>query len=358
MKNIHRQLLESVKSGEKIVLATVIRSSGSTPQKPGSSALISEKGVVAGTVGGGKLEGEVQEIAQHVLISGISNQYYFNLDSEQGAEGAICGGEAEVLVDANPGASGQALQKLGVSLSQRKGGYMTTVISKNPNNGRSIERYWISSEIPYSKPAGLDLEIWSSISEYLSGNPGPGFVEILVSSEAEERKWSVFLEPLKPMPHLVIAGAGHVGKAVAHLGALLDFEITVIDDRVEFANRGNIPDADQFIVDNIGFSMQQLKTGPDTYIVIVTRGHDHDGEALKPCIGSPAAYIGMIGSKHKVAIMKTQFIENAWATVEQWSRIHTPIGIPIGSKSVQEIAISIAAELVKVRSQNLSEHVA
>ena len=155
---------------------------------------------------------------------------------------------------------------------------------------------------------------------------------------------------------VVIVGAGHVGRALAHLGALLDFEVTVIDDRAEYANRGNIPDGDQFIVDDIGPSVQQLAPGKDTYIVIVTRGHNHDAEALKPCIGSEAAYIGMIGSKHKVAVMKKQFIEKGWATVEQWSKIHTPIGISIGSKTVQEIAVSIAAELVQVRTQSLSDH--
>ncbi len=357
MKNIHHQLLDYLRSGEKIVLATVIRTSGSTPQKPGSSALFSDKGVVAGTVGGGLLEGEVQQITQHVLISGISDQYYFNLDSDQGEDGAICGGEAEVLVDANPVASGQALETMADSLSQRKGGYMTTVVTENPGNGRTIERFWITDETPLLKPAGLDQLIWGTISEYISGKPGPGFKELLIQSQAEGENRSVFIEPMNPMPHLVIAGAGHVGKALAHLGALLDYEITVIDDRHEFANRGNIPDADRFIVDNIGTSMQGLNPGADTYIVIVTRGHDHDAEALKPCIGSAAAYIGMIGSANKVAIMKKRFIERGWATEEQWSGIHTPVGIPIGSKSVQEIAVSIAAQLVKVRSQIHSDHV-
>ncbi|MFH0756409.1 MAG: XdhC family protein [Bacteroidota bacterium] len=305
--------------------------------------------MVAGTVGGGLLEGEVQQIAQHVLISGVSDQYYFNLDSDPGEDGAICGGEAEVLVDANPSASGQALKAMADSLSGRKGGYMATVVSKNPGNGRSIERFWITGEIPPLKPAGLDQIIWGSISEYISGKPGPGFKELSIQS--------VFIEPMNPMPHLVIAGAGHVGKALAHLGALLDFEITVIDDRHEFANRGNIPDADRFIVDDIGTSMQGLNPGADTYIVIVTRGHDHDAEALKPCVGSNAAYIGMIGSANKVAIMKKKFMEKGWATEEQWSGIHTPVGIPIGSKSVQEIAVSIAAQLVRVRSQIHSEYV-
>jgi len=98
--------------------------------------------------------------------------------------------------------------------------------------------------------------------------------------------------------------------------------------------------------------MMELQSGPDTYIVIVTREHNHDTEALKPCIGSNAAYIGMIGSSHKVGIMKNRFLAEGWTSPEQWSRIHTPIGLSIGSKSVQEIAVSIAAQLVSVRHHN------
>ena len=102
MRSIYHTILEQIRSGSGIVLATVVQTAGSTPQKPGSSALFGENGLLAGTVGGGLLEGEVQHIAESVLISGISDHYYFNLDSDQDSEGAICGGEARVLVDADP----------------------------------------------------------------------------------------------------------------------------------------------------------------------------------------------------------------------------------------------------------------
>jgi xanthine dehydrogenase accessory factor len=158
------------------------------------------------------------------------------------------------------------------------------------------------------------------------------------------------------MPQLIIAGAGHVGKALAHLGSLLEFEVSVVDDRQEFANAQNIPDADHFLVREIGPALEALRIEPDAYIVIVTRGHNHDSEALKSCISSNAAYIGMIGSAHKVKVMKHKFLENSWATPEEWARVHTPIGIAIGSKTVQEIALSIAAQLVEVRSKKIRIH--
>ncbi len=102
MRSIYPSILEQIHQGSRCVLATVVRTSGSTPQKPGSSALFGEEGLLAGTVGGGLLEGEVQRLAAPILITKSSDLVYFNLDSNQGEEGAICGGEAYVLVDANP----------------------------------------------------------------------------------------------------------------------------------------------------------------------------------------------------------------------------------------------------------------
>jgi xanthine dehydrogenase accessory factor len=157
------------------------------------------------------------------------------------------------------------------------------------------------------------------------------------------------------MARLIIAGGGHIGQALAHLASLLEFEVTVVDDRSDFANENHIPDADHLVVKDIGSAMSEMVYGPDTYVVIVTRGHRQDGEALKACIGSDAAYIGMIGSVHKVGVMKKQFINEQWASKEQWASLHTPIGLEIGSQTVQEIAISIAAQLVEVRNRKKHE---
>jgi len=97
--------------------------------------------------------------------------------------------------------------------------------------------------------------------------------------------------------------------------------------------------------------MRNLQKDKNTFIVIVTRGHGHDADALKPCIGSPAAYVGMMGSRVKVAKIHQEFITKGWATEEQWKRICTPIGIDIGSQTVEEIAVSIAAQLIVIRGR-------
>ena len=125
----------------------------------------------------------------------------------------------------------------------------------------------------------------------------------------------------------------------------------MIDDRAEFAGPARFPDADRIIVDKPGRALRSLTAGRDTYIVIVTRGHRDDADALRACVRSEAAYIGMIGSRSKVSLVREKFLGEGWASPVEFDRVHTPIGLPIGSRTVEEIAVSIAAELVQVRSR-------
>jgi len=350
MNSIHHTILEQIRSGSGVVIATVIQTAGSTPQKPGSSALFGEEGLVAGTVGGGLLEKEVTHIAESVLISGISDHYYFDLDSDQDPEGAICGGEAMVLVDAEPFRHLAVFEEMENTLKTQGEGFLLTTISLKKDTGRTIKRYWIKGTGDADLPAGMGPALKKLILEHLNRALKYGFTGINLKTDPSFQLEMALMEHIHPKPHLVIAGAGHIGNALAHLGSLLEFKVTVVDDRPEFANATLIPDADDIVVEPIGPAINKLVKGKDTYIVIVTHGHHQDGEALKACIGSEAAYIGMIGSKHKVGVLKKQFLEEQWATPEQWSVIHAPIGLEIGSITVQEIATSIAAQLVQARN--------
>lgn len=165
-------------------------------------------------------------------------------------------------------------------------------------------------------------------------------------------KVRIFLEPVFPQEELIIAGAGHIGQAVAHLGHFLNFKVTIIDDRKEFANPARLPEADTIISGDIAEALRNYTITPSSYIVIVTRGHAHDATALKECISSDAGYIGMIGSKIKIALMREKFIKAGWSSPEQFDRVFAPIGIPIPSQTIEEIAISIAAQLIEARHRN------
>jgi xanthine dehydrogenase accessory factor len=356
MKNIYLQIIDFQSVTSPVALATVISTNGSTPQKPGSSALINNKGIVTGTVGGGIVEAKVQDLAIDALESGNSGLFSFNLANDiSNKSEAICGGQISVLVDANLNNSAPVFRQIKNSLENRIPGVLITMVTRYNEKGVLINRYWMSSTITPEIPEQFLEKIKPVVNELINAKNPSGYRELELSMPGEEPSSLFFLEPVFPLPKLVIAGAGHIGRALSHLGSRLDFEVTVIDDRPEFANAENLPDASAIIVGDIGKAVQNIKKGDDTYIVIVTRGHKDDAEALKPCIGSKLAYTGMIGSRKKIAAMKTHFIEQKWATKEQWDLIYAPVGIDIKSQTVEEIAVSIAAQLVLVRNSRKTE---
>lgn len=351
MKNIYLQILDHQSDNTPLVLATVTGTIGSTPQKSGSSALFNSNGLISGTIGGGIVEGKIQKIVKDILLTRKSGHYNFDLAHDiSDTEEAICGGSIRILVDANLRNSLSAFEQIKQSLSNRIPGILLTMVTGFSENTVLVNRYWISKTYEPVIPDEFLEKIRPLVSEILEkGNP-QDFREIELSIPGQEPSSLFFLEPVFPFARLVIAGAGHIGRALAHLGSLLDFDVTVIDDRPEYANSDSIPDANHLIIKNIGEAMHQFDKKDDTYVVIVTRGHNDDAAALKPCIGSDLAYTGMIGSKMKIAAMKKDFIEKGLATTAQWDAIHSPIGLDIKSQTIEEIAVSIAAELVLVRN--------
>jgi xanthine dehydrogenase accessory factor len=160
----------------------------------------------------------------------------------------------------------------------------------------------------------------------------------------------VFIEPIKPLPVLYIFGGGHISFFLARIGKMLDFHVVVIDDRPEFANAERFPEANQTIAEEMTSVIQRLDINSSSYIVIVTRGHQNDTQALEWAATTPAAYVGMIGSKRKIHTIFS-YLKTKGITQEQLDRIHSPIGLPIGAQTPEEIAVSIMAEIIQVRRQ-------
>jgi xanthine/CO dehydrogenase XdhC/CoxF family maturation factor/CTP:molybdopterin cytidylyltransferase MocA len=333
VKNIYSNLIRETEKHRQLALATLLDTRGSVPQVRGATALFSADGLVSGTLGGGVLEADATHRAGEAIRNGSRDIYEFDLNADiSSKEAAICGGTALVLIDACLEESREVFQAMEQSIRRRRSGILLTTIGRQP--GMMIGRQW------FERASG---KYWQEMLACLDERK----CLYLGSPEGE----ACFIEPIFPLPGLIIAGAGHIGKALAHLGRLLDFEVTVIDDRAEYANSANIPDVDHLMVGNIGQSLRGLAGSPESYVVIVTRGHKDDAEALRACLDKDVAYIGMIGSKRKISLMRKEFISSGWATPAQFDRVHAPIGLEIGSKTVQEIAVSISAQLVQVRHQ-------
>jgi xanthine dehydrogenase accessory factor len=335
------EFVSRIRSGRPLALATIVAAAGSTPQVPGASALFSDEGLIAGTVGGGYIEARAARLARNALNRQVSGLYEFSLADNlaEDADG-VCGGTLSLLIDAFPDRHIGEFRKLDCAAKARRRGVLATWIKRSRGTDvRELRRVWIPEHRSRSRKIGL-----------------PGLADACRRALAERRPhlfrhvrdW-LYLEPYFPPPRLVVAGAGHVGRAVAHLGKFLGFEVTVIDDRPEFADPRRFPDADKIIVGEFGRTLRKLAPGSDTFIVIVTRGHRRDEEALRACLGRAAGYIGMIGSRRKISLMRKKFLDRGWATAARWNRLYAPIGMPIGSTTVEEIAVSIAAELVSVR---------
>jgi xanthine dehydrogenase accessory factor len=161
-------------------------------------------------------------------------------------------------------------------------------------------------------------------------------------------RMQVFIEPIVGTPTLCLFGAGHVSQALAHMARSVGFRVEVADDRIRFANRERFPDADRIIVDRFGAAAEQMTLGPNSYAVVVTRGHGGDTEALEAALSRNPCFVGLLGSKPKVVHISAALLDRG-IPPEDVARIHSPLGLEIGASTPEEIAVSILAEMIAVR---------
>ena len=182
---------------------------------------------------------------------------------------------------------------------------------------------------------------------------------LTVSFELTEKKGGlvcggkvlVFIDPVIPEPKLVVLGAGHLGRALAKLGKFAGYSVTVVDDREEYANRELLPEADEVVVHSFSSVFSRVIVERTSFVVVATRGHLHDLDGLRAALETGAGYIGLLGSRRKRALLFRTLAEEGFPE-EAISRIITPIGLPIGSVTPEEIAISIMAQVIQKRREN------
>ena len=156
-----------------------------------------------------------------------------------------------------------------------------------------------------------------------------------------------FLDILTAGARLVVCGAGHIAVPLARFARRVGFQVAVLDDRADFANPSRFPDC-EVIAEEFTLALREMAFGPSTYVVVITRGHVHDVDCLTEVLGKKLAYIGLIGSRRRVRIV-LEILEKQGISREHLKKVFTPIGLPIGAESPEEIALSIVSELVCVR---------
>lgn len=173
-----------------------------------------------------------------------------------------------------------------------------------------------------------------------------GLREVRADGETLE----LYLEVRRPVQELIVVGAGHIAQPMAHVGALLGFKVTVLDDRPDFATRERFPDADRLIRADFSDPFADIPLNERSHILLVTRGHKYDYDCLVRALRTdpPPAYIGMIGSRRRVRATFVQLVDENFS-MDLIERIHAPVGLDVGAETPEEIAVAVAAELVMVR---------
>ena len=358
---IHQKVVELIDAGRCFALAAILRADGSTPQKVGVKAIIDAAGKIYGTLGGGFVEGESQRRAVEACRSKRPVVFDFELDDAYARDAeAICGGAMRILIDPTAAKDRQCYARAADSLQRRRRGVLLTTVRTRRSARVSDPAAECGS---VTRPATTVTVEWfpQEAVPAEAGFPGPEAIGSCLSRETPrlfvERSrepgdcLEVLVEPVIPRPLLLIAGGGHVGQALARQAVPIGFDVTVVDDRAEFTAAALFPEGVTTRCGDVARQVADFPAGEDTYVVIVTRGHGHDAEALEACIRGPAAYVGMIGSRRKVDLIRESFIQSGLATEAEFDRVFAPIGLDIGAVTVPEIAASIAAELVAVRRQ-------
>ena len=352
MRDVFEETVNQLEKGGPVVLATVVRTKGSTPQKPGAKLLVREDGSGVGTLGGGCVEGDIWYAAKELMRRGGAAQHReYQLNEDLAAEdGLVCGGTMYFLID--PAYEPQELLPYAREIDAAYSGeaavaLATLVIPGNgPGNGNGAQtgaKLFIradgTSEGTLGEP-GIDREAANLGRELMAH----GQSEYVTTEDGAE----YFIEAYTTPPQLVICGGGHVSKAIAPLAKPLGFRLFITDDREEFANSDRFPEADIVLPLKPEDALAQLPINPNTFIVIATRGHRYDNVALEAAARTPARYVGLMGSMRKAILIYEDLIRSG-VPIERIKEIRSPIGLDIHARTPEEIAVSIMAEMLMFR---------
>jgi xanthine dehydrogenase accessory factor len=327
MKAFVRDVAGLARAREPFVLATVVESSGSTPRSSGAKMAVYGDGAIVGTVGGGLGEARACRAAGKMLAGGAAD------------------GEAELMfVDMT--------QELAADSDMICGGGLSMLLEMAAPGGECARAYAeLDDMLRKGAPATLTTRIRGGESPRVFGHEiVAGRPEADVPAFERDRDPMLLAEPFIPPAPLYIFGAGHVSRFTARVAAMVGFRTVVLDDREEYANRERFPEADEVVVlPSFAGCCDPFKDDDEAFVVIVTRGHLHDRNVLAEALRTRARYVGMIGSSTKRNKIYESLLSDGFTRADI-DRCYSPIGLPLGGRTPEEIAVSIVGELIQVRA--------
>jgi xanthine dehydrogenase accessory factor len=344
LQRVFEEAARVAESGEGGALAVVVRVSGSAPQRVGAKLLLRRDGRFVGTVGGGVVEAAILADAVRARDGGGPALCTYRLGADLGM---CCGGTMEVYVEPVSGEDADLFREASRLSSIGEAGAFGLVVTSDDGDlpvgakmlaGRQGTMARDLVQGPLAAPVLRDLEAMLE-----SGEP-----RVAAYIAPGGREVELYFEPIEATERLVIFGGGHVAQPMAQVGKLLGFRVVVVDERPEWANAERFPDADEIANEPFGDFLFRFEHRPTDYLVIMTRGHEFDQSVLEAVVDKDFQYLGMIGSRAKVK-RAMQRLEAAGVVPEFLKRVRAPIGLNLGAKTPQEIAVAIGAELVMVR---------
>ena len=349
MQDVFHEAVNLLEKDKPLVVATVIRTKGSTPQKTGAKLLVREDGTGVGTLGGGCVEGDIWFAASELMKRGGSAQYREYLLNEELAaqDGLVCGGTMYFLID--PVYSPDEYLPFAREIDEAYKGNGTvalaTVIRRTDGSDAGIgAKLFIRSDGSTEGTLGapeVDKHAFKKGTQLMA----LGKNEYVVTDYGVE----YFVEAYTTPPQIVLCGGGHVSKAIAPLAKNLGFHVFITDDRKEFASEERFPEASKVVAEKPEEALPELPINANTFIIIATRGHRYDNVALEAAAKTPAQYVGLLGSKRKTILIYEDMVRDGVIPIERIKDIRSPVGLDIHARTPEEIAVSIMAEILMFR---------
>ncbi len=346
MMHLMDNLVKRLENNQPVVEAVICEHSGSTPRSTGADMIIAEDGSFDGSIGGGIMEAEAQRKAAALfsLPADSAELMSFDLSSTQAAlNDMICGGRLQVFMQLiHPSADTVGIYTAAAN-ALKKGHKVVVLCSLGSADAKAplhVTGRWVIVQGTTSLDVPEELEKRALAAANAGG-------AAIFTWEGTRYLASPHLEN----GTIVLVGAGHVAQHTAAAAARVGFNVTVIDDRGEFANSQRFPDATQIVVlDTFDNCFSGVQIDANSYVIIVTRGHVHDKTVLGQILRSSPGYLGMIGSRRKRDAIYDALEEEGYSR-EEFTRVHCPIGLPIKAETPEELAVSIVGELIKFRAE-------
>jgi xanthine dehydrogenase accessory factor len=314
-------------SGRRFAVATVVRTHGSTPQVAGAKLVLDETGAFAGTLGGGCVEADAIIAAREVMEKGGRSLRAYELTEDLAwNSGLVCGGTMWILAEHADDALTIGGRDVLSDLVRAASGDSTPLAVKTTITKIDAKR----------------AEFSARSIEPVNGAPTPRVVRVGENSEQ-------LVDVISGKPRIVIAGGGHVSLAIYRQALLLDFDVTVLEDRPHFAGKERFPGA-LVIEADMASSISQMTFGWHSFLVIATRGHKLDGDCVLAAVKSDAKFIGLLGSRRKKALIDKMLREDG-VSDERIAVVRSPIGLNLGGRTPAEIALAVLAEITQERYQ-------